>query len=339
MKILVTGGAGFIGSNTINSLLARGGCEVICVDDFNDYYDPSIKEKNIESFLTNPRFKLYRADICDMKKMDEVFSKEKPDKVIHLAARAGVRESIKKPSLYVNVNVNGTVNMLELAKKYNIKNFVFASSSSVYGNQKKLPFSENDPAAKSVSVYAATKKTGEDIAHLYHRMFGINITCLRFFTVYGPAGRPDMAPYKFVRLILNGEQIPKYGDGFSKRDYTYVEDVVAGILAALDKNLPYEIINLGNSETVSLNDFISLIEKLTGKKAKVKKMPMQPGDVLITYADIAKAKKLLGYKPKTSFEQGMKRFIEWYKKDKIVVETKIGFVYKKLVQEQKMCSR
>jgi UDP-glucuronate 4-epimerase len=274
-----------------------------------------------------------------MEKMDEIFSEEKPDKIIHLAARAGVRESIEKPSLYAKVNVNGTVNMLELAKKYNIKNFIFASSSSVYGDQKKLPFSESDPAAKSVSVYAATKKTGEDLAHIYHKMFGINITCLRFFTVYGPSGRPDMAPYKFVRLILNGEQIPKYGDGFSKRDYTYVEDVVAGILSALDKDLPYEVINLGNSETVSLNDFISLIEKLTGKKAKVKKMPMQPGDVLITYADIGKAKKMLGYKPKTSFEQGMKKFIEWYKKDKNVSETRVGFVYKKLVQEQKMCSK
>jgi len=331
MKILVTGGAGFIGSHVINHLLEKTDYEVVCVDNFNDYYNPSVKDMNIAPFLGNKKFKLYRSDICDFDSchsdlsaaqlwqagrsggMNKIFVQEKPHKVIHLAARAGVRESIQKPLLYEETNLGGTMNLLELSKIHGIGNFVFASSSSVYGDQKKTPFSESDPVDRPVSLYAATKKAGENLAYTYHHLHGLPVTCLRFFTVYGPSGRPDMAPYKFTKCIFEGTPIPKFGDGSSKRDYTYIDDIVFGIIAALEKNLPFEIINLGNSETISLNDFIGLIEKLTGKKAKIDQLPMQPGDVDITCADISKAKKLLGYNPGTGIEDGMRKFIEWYK--------------------------
>ncbi|MBU0577422.1 GDP-mannose 4,6-dehydratase [Patescibacteria group bacterium] len=317
MKTLVTGGAGFIGSHVINHLLNETDYQVVCIDNFNDYYDPAIKEKNITPFLDNKRFKLYRTDICDCHSdgsggMNKIFVQEKPDKIIHLAARAGVRDSIENPLLYKQVNLDGTKNLLELAKDFNVKNFVFASSSSIYGNQEKTPFSETDIDLKPISFYGETKKEGEEIARKYHESCGLPITCLRFFTVYGPAGRPDMAPYKFTKLINEGEPIPKFGEGNTKRDYTYIDDIVAGIIAALEKNLPFEIINLGNNQVTSLNEFIALIEKLVGKKAIINQLPMQPGDVDITYADISKAQKLLGYTPKTSAEEGMEKFVNWY---------------------------
>ena len=344
MSILVTGGAGFIGSHLIKKLLEQNKPissiserKVICVDDFcapistsavrggNDYYNPKYKRENIQEFLNNKDFKLYKQDICDLKGLNKIFknntcngqSRTKIDTIIHLAARAGVRPSIEDSLLYYQVNVIGTVNLLELAKKYNIKNFIFASSSSVYGNNKKVPFLETDSVDNPISPYAATKKAGELICHTYHHLYNINVACLRFFTVYGPKGRPDMAPYKFTELISEGKEMQMYGNGNTYRDYTYIDDIVSGILASVDyiknnKNI-YEIFNLGNSKTVKLKYFIEVIEKVVGKRAKIKKMPIQPGDVAKTYADLIKSRKLLGYNPKVSIEEGIERFVKWYK--------------------------
>ena len=312
MGILVTGGAGFIGSHVCEALLKKGHF-VICVDNLNSYYNPKIKKENIEGCLKNKKFKFYKKDITDYIELKKVFSDNKIDKIVHLAARAGVRASIKDPLLYERVNVGGTLNLLEVAKGYKIKNFVFGSSSSVYGNNKKVPFSESDSTNMPVSPYAATKKAGELICYVYSHIYGIPTTCLRFFTVYGPRGRPDMAPYKFTKLINEGKKIDMYGRGNTSRDYTYVDDIVGGIIKALDSNFKYEIINLGNSNTVKLKYFISLIEKELEKKAKIKIMPAQIGDVKRTYADINKAKKLLGYKPKVKIEEGIKEFVRWYK--------------------------
>jgi UDP-glucuronate 4-epimerase len=313
MKILVTGCAGFIGSHVCEALLKRGDF-VIGVDELNDYYNVRIKRQNLEILKASKSFKFYKEDIRNYNGIRKIFEKEKPEKVVHLAARAGVRPSIEQPLLYEEVNVKGTLNLLDLAKDYKVKSFVFASSSSVYGNQKKVPFSEKDNVDNPISPYAATKKAGELLCHTYHHLYGMRITCLRFFTVYGPRGRPDMAPYKFTRLIMEGKPIPKYGDGKTKRDYTYVTDIVKGVVAAVDKELEFEIINLGNNKPVELNRFIEVIENATGKKAMIEQLSPQPGDVDITYADIAKAKKLLGYKPETSIEDGTKAFVEWYKK-------------------------
>lgn len=313
MKILVTGGAGFIGSHLIKKLLDKN-ISVVCVDNFNDYYNPQTKEKNISGFINNPNFKLYREDIRNFEALDKIFEKERIDKIVHLAAMAGVRNSIRYPVLYSEVNIQGTINLLELARKYKIKNFIFASSSSVYGGNTKVPFLENDPVNHPISPYAATKKAGELICHAYHHLYHLNITCLRFFTVYGPAGRPDMAPYKFTRKILAGEEILMFGDGSSQRNYTYIDDIIEGIFSALNKKLGYEIINLGGFELVSLKDFISLIENIGGKKAKIKKVAEQPGDMPITSADISKAKQLLNYNPKTDIKKGMTIFIDWFKK-------------------------
>ena len=311
MNVLVTGGAGFIGSHVCDALLARGD-KVVCVDNFNDYYSSSIKENNLKQNINNPDFRLYREDITNIDGLSELFRKEAVDKIVHIAARAGVRPSISNPLLYEETNIKGTLNLLELARKFNINHFVFASSSSVYGNSKKVPFSEKDRVDNPISPYAATKKAGELLCYTYYHLYGINSTCLRFFTVYGPRGRPDMAPYKFTKLINEGKPIYKYGDGTSQRDYTYIKDIVAGVLSAIDRKLGYEIINLGNSQTVMLNDFILIIERLLNKKAKIIQKPAQPGDVHITYADISKAKRLLGYNPETSIEEGMKEFIKWY---------------------------
>jgi len=311
MKVLVTGGAGFIGSHVCDALLKRGE-SVICVDNFNDYYNPNYKRDNIKDALQNPNYVLCEADICDYDKLKEIFEKHKPQKIIHLAARAGVRPSIQQPFLYEEVNIKGLLNMLELSKEHGILNFVFASSSSVYGNCKTVPFSESQNVDNPISPYAATKKAGELLCYTYHHLYKLNCSCLRFFTVYGPRGRPDMAPYKFTKLISLGKTIDMYGDGSSKRDYTFVLDIVSGILSALDKNYPYEIFNLGNSNTVSLSYFISVIEGLVGKKAVINRMPMQQGDVDITYANLTKAKDMLSYNPSTKIEEGMKKFYEWY---------------------------
>ena len=314
--ILVTGGAGFIGSHVCDKLLTLDH-KVVCLDNFNDYYDPQIKRKNISHNLENPNYFLEEVDIIDVDNLKKIFLKHKINKVIHLAARAGVRPSIKEPQLYFDVNVSGTQNLLDLSRQYNVKTFIFGSSSSVYGNNKKIPFSEEDKVDNQVSPYAATKKCGEVLCNSYSQLFDINIVCLRFFTVYGPRGRIDMAPYKFTKLISEGKTIEMYGDGSSRRDYTYVEDIVSGIISALDKNYKFEIINLGNFHSIELKKFISIVENTVGKKANIVQKPMPIGDVNITYADISKAKNLLDYKPKTSIEEGMKKFVEWFQRSKI----------------------
>lgn len=313
-KILLTGGAGFIGSNLTRKLLELGN-KVICLDNFDENYSPKIKERNIKPFLNNKNYKFYQKDILDFDGLKEIFTKEEPEKICHLAAKAGVRQSILTPKIYEEVNVGGTLNLLELAKNFRIENFVYASSSSVYGNLQKVPFSENDKTDTPLSPYAASKKAAEMFVSCYHHLYKLNCTILRFFTVYGPSGRPDMAPFLFTDEIFKGRPIKKFGDGTSKRDYTYVDDVVEGIISALNKNLSFEIINLGNNKPVFLNDFITLIEEKLGKKAVIENYPQQPGDVEITFADISKAQKLLGYNPKIKIEEGMGKFIDWYLKN------------------------
>lgn len=315
MKILITGSAGFIGSNLTQKLLFENH-SIVGLDNFNNYYSPEYKEENTKELEKSKKFKLYRADIINKKEIEKIFSQEKPDKVVHLAARAGVRPSIEQPLLYNKVNIEGTLNVFEASRKNKVKKIVFASSSSVYGGRKKVPFKETDKVDKPISPYAATKKAGELLAHTYHHLYNLPIICLRFFTVYGPKGRPDMAPYLFTKWVNEGKSIKMFGDGSTKRDYTYIDDITAGISSALDKDLGYEIINLGNSEVVQLIDFINLVGKLLNKKVKIDQLPEQPGDVPITNADITKAKKLLNYQPQTSFEQGMKKFINWYKQNR-----------------------
>jgi UDP-glucuronate 4-epimerase len=311
MKILVTGGAGFIGSACAKKLMDRGD-EVVIIDNFNDYYNPQLKEDRIKIFLKGYKFKLYRRDIRDEKLIDRIFKKEKIDKIIHLAAMAGVRNSLRNPKLYFDVNVMGSLNLLEAAAKYKIKNIVFASSSSVYGNNKKVPFSESDPVDTPISPYAASKKADELLAHVYHHIYGLNIAMMRFFTVYGPWGRPDMALFLFVDAIFDNKPIDVYNHGKMSRNFTYIDDIVSGIITTLDKCRGYNLMNIGGDREETLMKFIETIEKYAGKVAKKKFLPMQPGDVPCTVADIRKLKKL-GWKPKTRIEKGIKNFVEWYK--------------------------
>jgi UDP-glucuronate 4-epimerase len=311
-KTLVTGGAGFIGSHTIKRLLEKGE-EVVCIDDFNDYYDPNLKEDRISKFLGAYEFPVYRIDIRNFDQLKQVFIEHRIDRICHLAARAGVRASIEDPFIYQDVNVRGTLNLLELAKNYQVNNFVYASSSSVYGGNIKIPFSETDSVDSPISVYAATKKSCELLAYVYHKLHGLNTTGLRFFTAYGPYGRPDMAYFKFAKKIIAGEEIDVYNFGKHQRDFTYVDDIVDGVISALDHTFGYEIFNLGNSKTVELMHMISLVEKELGIKAKLNMLPMQAGDVEKTHAEIAKATKMLGFNPQTSIEEGIHYFIEWYK--------------------------
>lgn len=320
MAILITGGAGFIGSHTVDKMLERGE-EVIIADDFNDYYSPLQKEKNLEGALKNANCSVSKVDITCFKELESIFRHKRIEKIIHLAARAGVRASIDNPQPYSNVNITGTINLLELAKKYKAKSFVFASSSSVYGNNINPPFSEK-VALNPISPYAVTKQTGESLCYVYHHLYGINICCLRFFTVYGPRGRPDMAPYKFTDAIHKGKSIPIFGNLYSKRDYTYVSDVVNGIVAATDSEFPFEIFNIGNSKPIALKKLIETIENTLDKKAKFVYLPKQPGDVEITHADISKAKKLLGYHPKITLKQGKKQFVDWYINERAKKEDK-----------------
>lgn len=315
MKILVTGGAGFIGSHLTEKLL-ESDYNVTCVDNFNTYYDPSIKRENVKPFLDYKKYTLYEEDIQNYDALKTLFFKEQFQAVIHLAARAGVRPSLEEPDLYNRVNVIGTTNLLDLAKDTKVPQFIFGSSSSVYGINSKVPFSEDDKIDRPISPYAATKIAGEMICHVYHNLYDIRITALRFFTVYGPRQRPEMAIHKFAQMIYNGEPIPFFGDGSSRRDYTYVDDIAAGIIAALDKNYEYEIFNLGNSHTISLKNLVELIEDNIGRKAVLDKLPMQLGDVPITYSNISKAKKMLGFAPETDIRDGIKKFTDWFLKEK-----------------------
>ena len=314
MKILVTGGAGFIGSHVCDALLERDD-EVVCIDNLNTYYSPKIKLDNIKNNLENPNFNFFAIDIENKGQLEEIFKNNQIDIIIHLAARAGVRPSIENPLLYKDTNISGTLNLLELSKKYGVKNFIFGSSSSVYGNAKKVPFSETDNVDYPISPYAASKKACELYCYTYSHLCDINVTCLRFFTVYGPRGRPDMAPYLFTKWINEGSVVKKFGNGESKRDYTYITDIIGGIMKAMEKNFKFEIINLGNSRAVPLGDFISLIEKLVGKKAKIEQVERLPGDVDITYADVSKAKRLLDWEPKVPIEEGMRKFVEWCREE------------------------
>ena len=312
-SILVTGGAGFIGSHLVEKLLQEKDCQVCIIDNFDDFYNRDIKEKNIEPSLTNEKFHLCEGDIRDQEFVENVFSKKNFDAVIHLAAKAGVRPSIIDPCLYQDVNVRGTQNVFECCREYHVKKIIFASSSSVYGINNKIPFSEEDPIFQPISPYAATKAAGELLAHVYSHLYGMQILCLRFFTVYGPRQRPDLAIYKFTDLIMQGKEIPVFGDGSSRRDYTYIDDIINGILGALeyDQTL-YEIVNLGNSDTVYLRDLISIIALKLGKKAVLRQLPNQPGDVPQTFADISKAKRLFHYSPKVKIKQGIESFLKWH---------------------------
>ena len=308
---LVTGGAGFIGSHLIQRLL-RDGVSVICLDNFNEYYDPRIKRRNIEAVVHDPHFVLVEGDILDRDLLSRVFAEHQITKVVHLAARAGVRPSLQSPFLYEEVNVRGTLNILEIIRSHKIQKFIFGSSSSVYGLNAKVPFSEEDALLNPVSPYAATKIAGETLCRVYAHSYGIPTVCLRFFTVYGPRQRPDMAIHKFARMMAAGEQIPIFGDGTSERDYTFVDDIVDGTVKALEFPCTYEVFNLGDSKTISLNQLIRLLEEEMGRKADIKYLPEQPGDVPRTYADISKARAMLNYTPGVSIETGITRFLSWF---------------------------
>ena len=309
MKALVTGAAGFIGSHLCERLLAEN-WSVVGVDNFDDFYDPQIKRRNINDSLKNKNFQLIEADIRDRAAMDKATS-DGVDIIVHLAAKAGVRPSIEQPLLYADVNVNGTTVLLEAAKENKVSKFIFGSSSSVYGNNEKVPFSEDDNVDFPISPYAATKKACELICHTYHHLYGIDITCLRYFTVYGPRQRPDLAIHKFAKLIEQGKPIPVYGDGTMSRDFTYIDDIINGTIAAMQKCSGYSIYNLGESQPITVNDLIIEIEKALGKKAVKEHLPPQPGDVERTYANITKAAKDLGYNPSTTIQDGLAKFTNW----------------------------
>ena len=311
-KILLTGGAGFIGFHTSKRLLDEGN-SLVLLDNFNSYYDVNLKKARIKELKKEHEFDLLRVDLSDYQAMERVFKKHKFDKVCHFAAQAGVRYSLKNPSAYISSNVIGTANLLELCRKNRVKNLIFASSSSVYGNNKKIPFSERDKVDSPISLYGATKKSGEVMIHAYHHLFGINCTMLRFFTVYGPWGRPDMAYFIFTKNIIEGRPIKVFNYGKMKRSFTFIDDIVDGVASAVKKCFPYEIINLGDDRAVELERFISCLEKAAGKKAIKKYLPMQSGDISQTRADVRKARKLLGFEPRTSIEEGVGNFVNWYK--------------------------
>ena len=312
-NILVTGGAGFIGSHLVDSLLADGDCDVTVVDDFNNFYNPALKRKNIENHFGSSSYELSEIDICDLSALRQFFSTKRFDCIVHLAARAGVRPSLEEPILYTEVNVRGTLNLLELAREFGVRQFIFASSSSVYGSRNKIPFNESDSVSHPISPYAYTKAAGELVCHTYSHIYGIRCVCLRFFTVYGARQRPDLAIRKFTDLISAGKPVPFFGDGTTRRDYTYIDDIIAGVRAAMNyQETDYEIFNLGNSRTVELRDLVALLEVNLGKKALIEKLPLQAGDVPQTNADIAKARRLLGFNPQTPIESGIARFVEWF---------------------------
>lgn len=311
-NVLVTGAAGFIGSHVAESLLERGD-SVIGFDNLNDYYPVAYKRRNIEALSKNKAFRFVQGELEDAALLEDVFQKHGITHVAHLAARAGVRPSIDNPYIYSSANVHGTLTLLEVARKRSVQNAVITSSSSVYGNSTRIPFREDDSATdRPISPYAATKKATEVLSHTYHQLYGMNINVVRPFTVYGPRGRPDMAPWLFLAAARSGTPIKKFGNGETRRDYTFIRDFARGFVSAIDRPLGYEIFNLGNSATVSLNEALEIIERVSGKKLVIEQHPPQPGDVDLTNADISKAKKMLGYSPSTSFEQGMLEFNEWF---------------------------
>jgi UDP-glucuronate 4-epimerase len=313
-NILVTGGAGFIGSHLVDRLMAEGESLVTVVDNFNDFYDPALKRANIDRHLGSSELTLVEAEIADWRAMNELFKRGRFDLVVHLAARAGVRPSLEAPLDYEETNVQGTYVLLEAARRHGVPHFVFGSSSSVYGINSKVPFSEDDPIARPISPYAATKVAGEAACHAYSHLYDMRVVCLRFFTVYGARQRPDLAIHKFARLIDGGRPIPFFGDGRTRRDYTYIDDIISGVVAAMNYEASrFEVINLGESETVELGRLVELLEAALDKKAIIDRQPAQPGDVPITYADINKARRLLGYDPQTKIEDGIEKFARWFK--------------------------
>jgi UDP-glucuronate 4-epimerase len=317
-NILVTGGAGFIGSHLVERLLGEGTWRVTVVDDLNDFYSPEIKRANIASFRDAANFNFVESDIRNADAMRKVFDANEFDAIVHLAARAGVRPSLCHPKLYAETNINGTLNLLELARDFDIKQFVFGSSSSVYGVNSKVPFSEDDRINQPISPYASTKAAGELLCHTYSHLFDIRTVCLRFFTVYGARQRPDLAIHKFTRLIAEGKPIQVFGDGKTRRDYTYIDDIIQGVRASIDYDTSmHEVFNLGESETTELSRLINLLEECLGVEAVIDRQPMQPGDVPTTYADISKARKLLNYHPLTKIEEGIPRFVEWYRESQL----------------------
>ena len=310
--ILITGGAGFIGSHLTRRLLERGD-RITVLDDFNDFYDPARKRANIEPFLENPAYKMVEGDIRDEGLVDGLFRDSGFDGVVHLAARAGVRPSLQEPILYEDTNCIGTLRLLEAARAHGPEVFIFGSSSSVYGINKKVPFSEADEVNQPISPYATTKRAGELLCFNYSHLYGLRTACLRFFTVYGPAQRPEMAIHKFTDLLARGETIPLFGDGASQRDYTYVDDIIDGVVATLDLAPAFEILNLGGAETTTLSDLVNWLAFELGVEPKIEYLPDQPGDVPITYADVSKANALVGYSPRVPIREGLKRFVEWYR--------------------------
>lgn len=313
-RFLVTGGAGFIGSHLVDRLLTQNPARVTVVDNFDEFYDQHTKRSNIENHLRHPAYRLVETDIRNYNSLRQLLSEEVFDVIVHLAAKAGVRPSVADPRGYQEVNIAGTLNLLELAERNGIKKFVFGSSSSVYGPAAIPPFKEDAPLSP-ISPYAATKAAGELLAHTYSHLYGLNITCLRFFTVYGPRQRPDLAIHKFARLIASGRPIPVYGDGLAERDFTYIDDILQGVMAAIDYDAtPFEVVNLGESQTITVNRLIELLEDALGQKAIIDHQPAQPGDMPRTHADITKAATLFGYKPATPVEAGLRKFVEWFRR-------------------------
>lgn len=312
-SILVTGGAGFIGSHLVDHLHDEGGWRITVVDDLNDFYSPEIKQRNIAGHAEHEDYRFIKADIRDGGPLRKIFEADEFECIVHLAARAGVRPSLSQPKLYAETNIDGTLNLLELARDFDVKQFVFGSSSSVYGINEKVPFAEDDRIHQPISPYAATKAAGELLCHTYTHLFGIRTVCLRFFTVYGARQRPDLAIHKFSRLIADGKPIQVFGDGATRRDYTYIDDIIQGVRASMvyDSSM-HEVFNLGESETTELSHLIELLEENLGRKAIIDRQPMQPGDVPITFADISKARRLLGYNPQTKIADGIPKFVEWF---------------------------